>query len=194
MNFLAHAFLAGNDPALRVGGLIGDFVKGPLPAGLPPDLAEGVRLHRRIDAWAETHPAFRRSRARVDTARRRYAGILVDMFYDHFLAAHWGRHHERALAEYTAETYAFVADREAELPPRFARLFPRMRSMDWLASYRDPASVGAALDRMATRLTRPEGLVGGVGELLRDYAGFADDFAVFIDDAIRMAAGERLRT
>lgn len=193
MNFLAHAFLAGDDPALRVGGLIGDFVKGPLPAGLAADLADGVRLHRRIDSWAETHPAFRRSRARMDGTRRRCAGILVDMFYDHFLAVHWGRHHGRGLAEFTAETYALVAGRAAELPDRFARLFPRMRAMDWLAGYRETASVGEALDRMATRLTRPDQLAGGVGELLRDYAGFEADFDDFIGDAIRMVAGEGRR-
>jgi acyl carrier protein phosphodiesterase len=65
MNFLAHALLAGDDPALVVGGVVGDWIKGPLPAGLPPDLARGVALHRAIDSHAETHPAFRRSRARV---------------------------------------------------------------------------------------------------------------------------------
>ncbi len=188
MNFLAHAFLAGADPGLRVGGLIGDFVKGPLPAGLPPDLAEGVRLHRRIDVWAETHPAFRRSRLRVAAERRRVAGILVDMYYDHFLAARWGRCHGTPLAEFTAETYALAAEREAELPERFVRLLPRMRAMDWLASYREIASIGEALDRMASRLSRPAGLRGGIAELARDYAGFEDDFAEFIPDAVRMAA------
>ena len=77
MNFLAHAWLAGDAPADRLGGLMGDFVKGPLPAGLPPDVAEGVRLHRQIDVFAETHPAFRRSRARVSPERRRVAGLAV---------------------------------------------------------------------------------------------------------------------
>lgn len=189
MNFLAHAFLAGADPALRVGGLIGDFVKGPLPAGLPSDLVEGVRLHRRIDVWAETHPAFRRSRLRVAADRRRVAGILVDMYYDHFLAAQWDRRHGTPLVDFTAETYALAAEREAELPERFVRLLPRMRAMDWLASYREMASIAAALDRMATRLSRPAGLRGGVADLARDYAGFEADFNEFILDAVCMTTG-----
>ncbi len=92
MNYLAHAVLAGPDPLLRLGGLMGDFVKGPLspaPAHLPERLTQGLRLHRAIDAYAETHPAFCTSRARVSAPRRRVAGIMVDMFYDHFLARGW---------------------------------------------------------------------------------------------------------
>jgi len=86
MNFLAHAVLAGDDPALIVGGVVGDWIKGLLPGALPADLAHGVALHRAIDSHAETHPAFQRSRNRVSPARRRYAGILVDIYYDHLLA------------------------------------------------------------------------------------------------------------
>ena len=86
MNFLAHAWLAGESPALVVGGVFGDWVKGPLPGTLPADLARGVALHRAIDAFAETHPAFRASRARVSAARRCYAGVLVDIFWGHLLA------------------------------------------------------------------------------------------------------------
>ena len=71
MNFLAHALLSGEAEADRVGGLMGDFVKGPLPAGLPPDLAAGVALHRAIDSFADRHPAFAASRARVRPGGRR---------------------------------------------------------------------------------------------------------------------------
>ena len=82
MNFLAHTVLAGADEADRIGGLLGDFIKGPLPAGLPPALASGVALHRAIDGFVDRHPAFLASRARVSPLRRRVAGVLVDLFYD----------------------------------------------------------------------------------------------------------------
>ena len=104
MNYLAHALLAGDHPADRIGGVIGDFVKGPLdplPAGLGPGLAAGVMLHRRIDSFADTHPAFLRSRGRVSAARRRVAGVMVDMFYDHFLARHWAHFSDQALGDFT---------------------------------------------------------------------------------------------
>ncbi|MGB8409334.1 MAG: hypothetical protein WCE58_05455, partial [Gallionella sp.] len=100
LNFLAHAFLAGDDPALIVGGVIGDWIKGSLPGALPDDLARGVALHRAIDSFAESQPSFRRSRSRISVDRRRYAGVLVDVFYDHLLAQNWATLHHRPLDEY----------------------------------------------------------------------------------------------
>lgn len=108
MNFLAHAVLAGDDPALIVGGVVGDWIKGPLPAGLPPDLARGVALHRAIDRHAEDDPAFCRSRQRMSAARRRYAGVLVDIFYDHLLARDWPLPVPLGIAY--ADIYRHIAD------------------------------------------------------------------------------------
>lgn len=183
MNFLAHAFLAGADPADRLGGLMGDFVKGPLPAGLPADIAAGVRLHRQIDVFAESHPAFRRSRARVSAPRRRVAGIMVDMFYDHFLARDWEDFAPQPLEAFSAEMYALLAAHAAILPPRLAQILPRMRADDWLASYRAPEIIELALDRMASRLRRANPLGGSGAELCLDYAGYEADFREFIGAA-----------
>lgn len=191
MNFLAHAWLAGESPADRLGGLMGDFVKGALPAGLPPALAEGVRLHRRIDVFAETHPAFVRSRGRISPARRRVAGVMVDMFYDHFLARHWQRFHALPLERFSAEMYALLDAHAAILPPRLAQILPRMRESDWLASYRSEESIALALDRIAMRLRRENALTGSGEELLEDYAGFEEDFFEFIAEAEAFAAGCR---
>lgn len=191
MNYLAHLYLAGPAAADRVGGLMGDFVRGPLPGVLPADLAAGVALHRAIDAWADTHPAFQASRVRVSTARRRVAGIMVDLFYDHFLARDWSRHHDLPLITFTALAYAETAARAEALPERLAQQLPNMRQYDWLASYADPANIGYALDRMAQRLRQPNPLVGSGEELLRDYTGFAADFAVFLPDAVRFAEEHR---
>ena len=121
MNYLAHALLAGPLATDRVGGVAGDFVKGllqPRPAWLDPALAEGVRLHRRIDSFADTHPAFRRSRARVSDTRKRFGGVLVDMFYDHFLAVHWHHYSPAPLTDFTAETYRLLASHLDALPGR----------------------------------------------------------------------------
>lgn len=183
MNYLAHAWLAGAAPADRIGALLGDFVKGPLPCGLPADVAEGVRLHRQIDSFADHHPAFRRSRARILPERRRVAGILVDMFYDHFLACHWSRFHPLPLERFTADTYALLADCHEIQPPRFAALFPSMRDGDWLASYRSPDAIAAALERMSLRMRRTGLLTGSGTELYAHYRGFEEDFLAFLPDA-----------
>lgn len=192
MNNLAHALLAGAVPEDRIGGVIGDFVKGsldPLPTGLGPGLAAGVMLHRRIDSFADGHPAFRRSRGRVSAARRRVGGIMVDMFYDHFLARHWALFSEQALGDFTADTYRMIALHPGPLPPAFGAVFERMRAHDWLASYQDVAVVALALDRMAEfRLRRPNPLAGAGDELLAGYAGLEADFFEFLPDALAFAS------
>lgn len=189
MNYLAHAYLAGEADSDRLGGLMGDFVKGPLPCGLPSDLAAGVALHRRIDSYADTHPAFQRSRARVSPARRRYAGVMVDMFYDHLLASHWEAYSAQALTQYTRGVYDLLDANAALLPERLGQVRIWMRKDDWLCAYRTLEGTGAALDRIARhRLSRPGTLPGAIEELARDYPGFKADFLEFMSDAIAMTA------
>lgn len=188
MNFLAHALLAGESTTLRVGGLAGDFVKGPLPAGLPDDLADGVALHRAIDSFAEVHPAFRASRARIGSERRRYAGVIVDMFYDHLLAVHWPAYAPIDLESFAAGAYAATQARLEELPVSFREVFERMRGDNWLVAYRQRESVALALDRMSRhRIRRRNPLAGAIAEFDAAAAGFALDFSRFLPDAADFA-------
>jgi len=183
MNFLAHALLAENTPALMVGGVIGDWIKGPLPGCLPPDLAQGVALHRAIDGFVETHPAFRRSRARVSNERRRYAGVLVDIFYDHLLARDWARHHPVMLATYCQMVYRQIAARIDDLPESAGFAMRLMAAEDWLHSYAEMDGIADVLRRMALRAKRPNPLAGGEVEFLADSSGFAADFEWLLSDA-----------
>lgn len=181
LNFLAHLYLAGDAEGDRLGGLMGDFVKGPLPGDLPADLARGVLIHRRIDSFADGHAAFRRSRARVAAARRRYAGILVDMFYDHLLARHWDEFHPEPLADYAARAYGLLRRREAELPAAMVPVARAMAEGDWLSGYADLSVTAFALRRMGERRLRmPNPLPGSEEEFLRDAAGFEADFREFV--------------
>ena len=189
MNYLAHAYLAGDADSDRLGGLMGDFVKGPLPCGLPADLAAGVALHRRIDSYADTHPAFQRSRARVSAERRRYAGVMVDMFYDHLLASHWEAYSAQALTQYSRAVYDLLDANAPLLPERLGQVRIWMRKDDWLGGYRTLEGTGNALDRIARhRLSRPGTLPGAIEELANDYPGFKADFLEFMSDAIAMTA------
>lgn len=194
MNYLAHALLAGPDPADRLGAMLGDFVKGPLPGGLPAPVAAGVKLHRRIDSFADTHPAFNQSRARVSPQRRRYAGIMIDMFYDHLLARHWEEYSGQLLEDFAAEVYALMLAHAELLPPRLRHILPFMQADDWLTSYGSLEAIGAALDRLAEkRLARPNTLGGSVVELETCYGEFERDFLAFFPDAQAYADEFRCR-
>ena len=182
MNFLAHAFLAGEDPALLVGGVIGDWIKGTLPGVLPVDLAKGVALHRAIDNFAESQPAFRRSRSRVSVDRRRYAGVLVDVFYDHLLARNWASIHHRPLDEYCESVYRSIKDRLNELPISSHPGLTLMAKEDWLTSYAQIEGIADVLARMSRRARQPNPLANGEEEFLADVDGFTSDFYEWLDD------------
>jgi acyl carrier protein phosphodiesterase len=184
MNYLAHLFLAGPEPQAVLGALMGDFVKGPLDQRYPPAITRGLALHRRIDTFTDAHPVTAASRARISPGRRRFAGIMVDLFYDHFLARHWEEHAREPLATFTARVYALLQQHEALLPEPLRSIAPRMAQSDWLASYAQVESIHAALDRMSLRLKRENLLAGAGAELQANYAALEADFRAFFPDLV----------
>lgn len=183
MNYLAHLYLSPPEEDAWLGSLLGDFVKGPLGDRYRGPVAAAIVLHRRLDAYTDAHAAVQRSKARVSAARRRYAGIMIDMFYDHFLARSWAEFHDAPLETFTAQVYALLARRHAELPERLQFVAPRMAARDWLGSYASPANIARALDGIGSRLRRANDLAGAGEELLADYAGFEADFRAFLPEA-----------
>src|SRR5258708_857949 len=101
MNFLAHVYLSGDHSKVLVGNFIGDFVKGKyLRDRYEPEIAKGIELHRAIDYFTDLHPIVRQSKNRLRPKYNHYSGIIVDIFYDHFLAANWNQDSEVTLPEY----------------------------------------------------------------------------------------------
>ncbi|WP_285259374.1 ACP phosphodiesterase [Halopseudomonas bauzanensis] len=188
MNFLAHLRLGPDDPQQALGGLLGDFVKGPVSSmALPDPVRQGIWLHRRIDAFTDRHPLVLRSKARVSGERRRYAGIMVDMFYDHLLARHWTRFADQPLAIFTARMYQAVLAQQTLMPERARVVLVRMAEQDWLGSYAELQNLHQALDNMARRLRPDNRLPGAVSELERDYSDFEADFLAFMPEVIAFA-------
>lgn len=178
MNYLAHLHLGGQRPGQLLGSLYGDFVKGPLHDRWPADIEAGIRLHRQIDAFTDSHPVVLQAKQRFPSERRRYAGILVDLFFDHCLAAHWHQYANEPLNDFTARVYLVLRE-EAELPDKLALIAPRMAAQDWLGSYRDFSVMEQVVASMSRRMSRPEGLTGGVVELQQLYAPLLRDFHEF---------------
>lgn len=180
MNYLAHLYLSEPNEDAWLGSLLGDFVKGPLDDRYGADITRAIALHRKIDSYTDAHPLVLASKARISTARRRYAGIMVDMFYDHFLAKYWREFHPEPLDQFSAAIYAMLGRQHAMLPPRLQFVAPRMAQSDWLASYADVASIHVALDRMGQRFKRENRLLDSADELVEHYGAFEADFRAFL--------------
>ncbi|MFI8744797.1 ACP phosphodiesterase [Pseudomonas sp. NPDC077186] len=192
MNYLAHLHLGGAAPPQLLGSLYGDFVKGPLGGQWPADIEAAIRLHRRIDAFTDSHPLQARARARFPAARRRTAGMLLDLFFDHCLARDWADYAEQPLDAFTARVYRVLAD-EPLLPGRLALIAPRMAAQDWLGSYREFAVLEQVIAGMQRRLSRPQLLDGSLGELERLYQPLSEDFRAFYPELMAFARGELRR-
>lgn len=166
--------------------MLGDFVKGRVPEHWSAAVRAGILRHRAIDRYTDGHEQVRASRAIISPERRRFAGILLDIFYDHFLARRWARYHERPLAEFTRSVYAVLLPQRAAFPDRLQRILPRMAADDWLASYAEISSVNLALNGIARRFRyaeRARPLASAVEELERNYAALEAHFAQFFPDA-----------
>lgn len=190
MNYLAHLHLGGDAPAQLLGSLYGDFVKGPLAGQWPADIEAAIRLHRRIDVFTDSHPLQLQARARFPLARRRYAGILLDIFFDHCLALRWADYASEPLPLFTGRVYRLLAS-EPRLPERLALIAPRMAAQDWLGSYRDFAVLEQVVRGMQRRLSRPAGLDGAMAELERLYQPLLEDFQQFYPELQAYVARER---
>ncbi|MEE9102444.1 ACP phosphodiesterase [Pseudomonas nitroreducens] len=178
MNYLAHLHLGGDRPAQLLGSLYGDFVKGPLAGQWPADIEAAIRVHRRIDAFTDSHPLIQIAKTRFPQERRRMAGVLLDVFFDHCLARDWGRFSEEPLEQFTHRVYG-VLGRTPGLPERLARIVPRMAAQDWLGSYRQFEVLQDVVFGMSRRLSRPSLLDGAWDELERLYLPLSADFREF---------------
>lgn len=179
MNYLAHAFLAGAEADAIAGALLGDFVKGTQTDFYPPAIRTAILLHRAIDRYTDRHPVVVASRGIISAPRRRFAGVMIDMFYDHFLARHWSRFSAEPLQAFTARVYVALAKHAPTAPERLRRMLPQMQADDWLASYAELDAIDAAIDGIARRLKRTNNLGGGGEELRRNYEAIESGFSIF---------------
>lgn len=183
MNFLAHIFLARHSDDAMLGALLGDFVG---TAGLDryaPEVQREILLHRKIDSYTDRHPEVLQAKSLFPEGRRRYAGIALDVYFDHLLARDWHRHHRGDLLAFTRHFYGVLLARFGTLPPKLQLIAPNMASNDWLASYRHRASVDRAVTRIATRLSRRgEHLVECLPLLRRNESLIEKNFSVFFPE------------
>jgi acyl carrier protein phosphodiesterase len=188
VNYLAHLFVAGDNPADLVGHMLADFVTPREIAAYPPEIREGIVMHQRVDAFSDNHPAFAASRRRFQPPYRRFGGILVDLVYDHFLARHWDEYSPGlSLPEFSQRAYAILQQHYAILPDRLQKLLPHMIGDDWLCSYRELESIGRALRGISHRFRRENPLAAALGVLEANYAALDRDFRLLFPELLAFA-------
>src|ERR1700722_4398439 len=127
MNWLAHLLLSGPSSAARIGGILPDFAKPPELKSLAPEFQQGIRLHYQIDAFTDTHDIFKRSVRRIAPTARRFGGVIVDVFYDHFLSVSWKSYSEQSLEDFVEDVYVSFEVHRNDIPLPVMERFQQMR-------------------------------------------------------------------
>ena len=191
MNFLAHLFLAGRTPDSLLGNLAGDFVKGTVGDEFRPAVREGIREHRRIDEFTDTHPSAGALRRIIAAEQGHYAGVIGDLFLDHFLARHWDEYSSERFEDFLRRVFTTLDPMIGEMPGRLPFVYQRMRDGRWLQSYREREGIETALRNLSRRFSRAPRLDRAI-HLLDDRG---DDlqrhFRAFFPEAVAFVNGIR---
>lgn len=188
MNYLAHIHLSDNSEENMLGNFLGDFVSKSLEDEFVYSIKQGILMHKKLDTFTDSHPNFSNSRERISSANRRLAGVLIDIFYDHFLAKNWSDYSSVSLEEYADNFYKILKKYSYCLPDKLTRRMPFMIEENWLLSYRDISGIQVAVDRISKRFSNTRHpLVNPIDELINNYEGLQNDFKCFYPEAIQYA-------
>lgn len=165
MNHLAHVFLAPDSPEARVGSILGDFTRGIEVSALPASVQLGIRHHRAVDSFTDQHPEVLASKAVFSRERRRFAGVALDILYDHYLLRHWQRFSQTDRDIFIDRIYTELQCYEHLMPTKMARVTRLMVEHDWFGAYQDLTSIGYALDRVAGRIRFANRFTGMIEEI-----------------------------
>lgn len=179
MNFLAHLFLSGSNDEVRIGNFSGDSYRRSQLDSLSTDMRKGVELHWFIDQFTDSHEIVAHSKALIRPVYRKYAPVLVDIYYDHFLALYWSQYHTQPLDVYAEEQYALLYDYWDILPKRVRHLLPYMKRDNWLANYAHFEGIDRVLKGMGRRAKFESKMEEGVRELKLFHSQLAVDFKAF---------------
>lgn len=179
MNFLAHAHLSGDDNELMIGNFIADSVKGKKHKDYPKGIARGIILHRKIDSYTDRHELVKESMSLVRNEYGKFSGIIVDIYYDHFLAAGWNKYSNIGLYEYTQKVYGILKRNFLILPARSQRILPFMISQNWLNGYANTEELKKVFYGMDRRTSNISGMRKAVDQLLENYKELEEHFMEF---------------
>jgi acyl carrier protein phosphodiesterase len=183
LNFLAHLFLAQPDEDLMLGNFIADAVKGQEHKKYSDRIAEGILMHRAIDNFTDRHECFRKTTSLLMPSQGKYAGVVADVLYDHFLARNWTSYHHQDLAYFTNEVYRLIESKLESLPVKTQYMFPYMKEHNWLLNYAEFTGVERALTGMSKRSKYPNNMSIAIEDLQLHYKEMHEHFTQFFEEA-----------
>jgi len=192
MNFLAHAHLSGNNEELLFGNFVADSVKGKQMELFSPIIKQGILLHRMIDQYTDQHEVVKNSVQLVKPQMGRFSGVVVDIFYDHFLSLNWNAYSDRDITDYSLWVYQILAKRYEQLPARNKRILPWMVAQNWLVSYASPYALKRVFYGMNRRTGNRSPMENAVEVLLENYGELQQDFQLFYTE-LQAFVSERMR-
>jgi acyl carrier protein phosphodiesterase len=193
MNYLGHMYLSGKDAELMLGNFIADAVKGNQIDSFPDPVKRGILLHRKIDAFTDHHSSSRALNRLLNPHFRKYSGVVVDMYYDHFLARNWTTFSSEDLKSFTEANYRILQRHFLQLPARSRRILPFMMKDNWLMAYASFAGLDQAFRGIARRTPFYSGMEKGVAVLRDHYAECRACFECFMPDVTAFVAEEKER-
>jgi acyl carrier protein phosphodiesterase len=183
MNFLAHAYLSGTNPKILTGNFIADFVKGKQALkAFDHDIAKGIELHRLIDEFTDGHTVVQESKKRLRPKYRHYSAVIVDVFYDHFLASNWAVYHPQPLENFAADVYRTIGAFDDIVPAGIKHMMPYMIRGNWLVNYGKMEGIGRALTGMSRRTPYESKMDESIHDLSRDYDLYKLEFEAFFPE------------
>lgn len=181
MNFLAHIYLSGNNDYIKIGNFIADGIHGH-PQGYHPEIVKGIMVHRAIDTFTDAHLLFRQGTKRLHERYHHYAGVIMDIFYDHFLAKNWTTYSDIPLEKFAQDFYQLLNNNYNLLPERNKNMIPHMTSYNWLVSYASIEGIDRTLKQMDHRTKLKSGMGTAVEELEQYYTEYEQEFSVFFEE------------
>ncbi|KAF2334001.1 ACP phosphodiesterase [Flavobacterium nitrogenifigens] len=191
MNFLAHIYLSGDNDLIKIGNFMADGIRGKQFEHFPEDVQKGILLHRFIDTYTDSHDIFRKSTKRLHERYHHYAGVIVDIVYDHFLAKNWTRYSNEELELFVKRFYHSLHDNYDILTEKTQGLMPYMIERNWLLSYRTTEGIQNILTQMDRRSKNISQMQFAVEELTEFYDEFEEEFTLFFEE-MRTKAKEKL--
>ena len=184
MNFLAHIYLSGDNDLIKIGNFMADGIRGKHYEYLPTEVQKGIVLHRAIDTYTDAHPIFRQSTKRLHHRYHHYAGVIVDIFYDHFLAKNWSNYSNEQLEDYVKRFYDSLETHRDILTEKTVHLKPYMIEHNWLVNYQYKNSIARILTQMDHRTKDVSQMQYAIEELEIYYDEFEGEFTTFFADLI----------